>query len=146
MYTIKEVSELLGMTEHTIRYYTNLGLVPNLNRDKNNRRLFDVDSITWLAFINHLKSGGMTVKNIKEYIGLWWQGNSTLSKRYDILKKQQEITINQIKEAKQRLTFLQEKANHYQAILNHEIDPESTSTPEEIYSSIKKLLAKKISV
>lgn len=143
IYTIKEVSELLGMTEHTIRYYTDLGLVPKLKRDKNNHRLFDVDSITWLAFINHLKNGGMTVKNIKEYIDLWWQGNDTLSKRYDILKKQQEFTINQIEEAKQRLTFLQEKANHYQDILNHKITPESAPTPTDIYSSIKKLLTQK---
>lgn len=142
MYTIKEVSQLLGMTEHTIRYYTDLGLVPNLKRDKNNHRLFDVHSITWLAFINHLKGGGMTVTNIKEYIELWWQGNDTLAKRYEILQKQQEITKNQIKEAKERLTFLQEKANRYQALMNHEVDAEVTPSPTDIYSSIKKLLTK----
>ncbi|HEY8805734.1 MAG TPA: MerR family transcriptional regulator [Clostridium sp.] len=143
MYTLKEVTELLGMTKHTIRYYTDQGLVPELNRDKNNHRLFDVDSITWLAFIKHLKDCGMTVKDIKHYIDLWRQGNNTIKERYEILKKQQEITRKQIKEAMQRLVFLQEKADHYQAIINHEIDEELTPTPTEIYSSIKKLLADK---
>lgn len=39
MYTVKEVAKLLGLTEHTIRYYTDKGLVPTIQRDKNNIRL-----------------------------------------------------------------------------------------------------------
>ena len=42
MYTVKEISELLDMTEHTIRYYTDMGLVPSIKRDKNGNRLFEV--------------------------------------------------------------------------------------------------------
>lgn len=33
MYTVKEVSKQLGLTQHTIRYYTDKGLVPNVQRD-----------------------------------------------------------------------------------------------------------------
>nr|WP_319941496.1 MerR family transcriptional regulator [Metabacillus sediminilitoris] len=48
MYTVKEVAKLLELTDHTVRFYTDKGLVPNLKRDKNNNRLFDDDSIKWL--------------------------------------------------------------------------------------------------
>jgi hypothetical protein len=44
MYTVKEVAKLLNMTEHTVRYYTDMGLVPSLKRDKNGNRLFDEKS------------------------------------------------------------------------------------------------------
>lgn len=144
-YTIKEVSKLLELTEHTIRYYCDLGLVPSLTRDKNNRRIFDIHSITWLAFISHLKNSGMTLDKVKEYIDLWQQGNSTLPERLAILKNQQEITIHQINEAQERLSFLQEKATRYQSLIDHEIDPTSPPVPTTTYSSIKKLLAKNAS-
>lgn len=44
MYTIDEISKLLDMSKHTIRYYTDLNLVPSLQRDKNGNRIFDEDS------------------------------------------------------------------------------------------------------
>ncbi len=55
MYTVKEVAKLLDLTEHTVRYYTDKGLVPSLQRDKNNNRLFDQQSINWLRGAKHLK-------------------------------------------------------------------------------------------
>ena len=36
MYTVKEAAKQLGFTEHTIRFYTDKGLVPSVIRDKNN--------------------------------------------------------------------------------------------------------------
>lgn len=41
MYTVKEVAKCLNLTEHTIRYYTDKGLVPSIKRDKNNTRIFN---------------------------------------------------------------------------------------------------------
>jgi Predicted transcriptional regulators len=51
MYTVKEIAKLLDMTEHTVRYYTDMGLVPSLKRDKNGNRLFDEESKNWLIGI-----------------------------------------------------------------------------------------------
>ena len=49
MYTVKEVSRLLGLSEHTTRFYSDKGLVPSLRRDKNNNRIFDAVSYTHLT-------------------------------------------------------------------------------------------------
>ena len=43
-YTVKQISEIMGMSEHTIRYYTDLNLLP-VKRDSANRRIFDEESI-----------------------------------------------------------------------------------------------------
>ena len=61
MYTVKEAAKQLGFTEHTIRFYTDKGLVPGVIRDKNNCRLFTEESINWLIGIKHLKECGMTL-------------------------------------------------------------------------------------
>lgn len=40
MYTVKEIAKLLDMTEHTVRSYTDMGLVPSLKRDKNGNHVW----------------------------------------------------------------------------------------------------------
>ncbi len=118
MYTVKEVAKLLDLTEHTVRYYTDKGLVPSLQRDKNNNRLFDDESINWLIGVKHLKQSGMSVEDIKTYVDLCLEGNSTIQERYEIILKQKAIALNQLEEAKLRAKYMEEKANHYLDIIN----------------------------
>lgn len=121
MYTVKEVSELLDLTEHTIRYYTDKGLVPSVIRDKNNIRLFNEESINWLKGIKYLKGTGMSIESMKEYVDLCLKGESTIQERYQIILDQKEIAERQLKEAKERVEYLQNKAAHYLEIVNHTI-------------------------
>lgn len=118
MYTVREVSKLLGMTEHTVRYYTDKGLVPSIQRDKNNNRLFDEESINWLIGVKHLKQCGMSVEDIKSYVDLCLEGSSTTKERYEIIMKQKAIALAQFEEAKQRVTYMEEKGKHYLDIIN----------------------------
>lgn len=41
MYTVKEIAKLLNMSEHSVRYYCDTGLVPSLKRNKNGSRIFN---------------------------------------------------------------------------------------------------------
>jgi DNA-binding transcriptional MerR regulator len=84
---VKEVSKFLNLTEHTIRFYTDKGLVPSVQRDKNNNQLFDQESINWLIGVKYLKQCGMSVEGIKSYVDLCLEGNSTLQERYEIILK-----------------------------------------------------------
>ncbi|MCM3006330.1 MerR family transcriptional regulator [Priestia koreensis] len=118
MYTVKEVAKLLDLTEHTIRYYTDQGLVPSLQRDKNNVRLFDEESISWLKGAKYLKESGMTIEAIKNYIDLCLEGPSTITQRHEILLEQKENVLQQLKEAQERATFMIDKVKHYEDILN----------------------------
>ena len=109
MYTVKEAAKQLGFTEHTIRFYTDKGLVPGVIRDKNNCRLFTEESINWLIGIKHLKECGMTLDAIKTYIELCLQGDSTIETRYHIILEQKEIAKHQLEEAQQRLETVYEQ-------------------------------------
>jgi DNA-binding transcriptional MerR regulator len=115
---VKEVANLLELTEHTVRFYTDKGLVPSVQRDKNNNRLFDEESINWLTGVKYLKQCGMTVEDIKTYVDLCLKGDSTIQERYEIILKQKEIAQTQLEEAKQRAKYMEEKANHYLDIIN----------------------------
>lgn len=118
MYTVKEVAALLDMTDHTVRYYTDQGLVPNLKRDDHNNRLFDEASVNWLLCVKHLRHCGMPIDDIKTYIVLCQNGNATAKERYEIMRKQRAVALAQLEEAKQRVAYIEEKVTHYLNIMN----------------------------
>ncbi|MEK3736331.1 MerR family transcriptional regulator [Paenibacillus sp. FSL H7-0941] len=126
MYTVKEVAKLLGLTEHTIRYYTDKGLVPTIQRDKNNIRLFDDDSINWLTGVKYLKQCGMSVEDIKSYVDLCLIGDSTIHDRYQIIMEYKAAAAAQLEEAKLKVKYMEDKANHYLDIINQVI-PDDTN-------------------
>ena len=126
MYSIGEVSEIVGITKHTIRYYTDLGLVPNLKRDKNNIRVFDEDSLNWLIGVTRLKNCGMSIKDIKKYNELCLLGDSTIEQRYEIILKQKEMADINLKKTKEVSEYLSNKINHYSKIVDRTI-PDNTN-------------------
>lgn len=126
MYTVKEAAKLLDLTEHTVRYYTDKGLVPSIQRDKNNNRLFDEESINWLTGVKYLKQCGMTVEDIKTYVDLCLEGYSTIQERFEIILKQKEIAQTQLEDAKRTVKYMEEKVSHYLDIINQVI-PDDTN-------------------
>lgn len=129
MYTVKETAEKLNMSEHTIRYYTDCDLIPTLERGENNQRLFNEKSINWLIGIQHLKACGMTIKDIKNYVSLSLQGDSTIEDRFEIYRNLQEVAKVQLEEAQKRVEFLDYKVNLYEDIMADKVsDPTNPST------------------
>lgn len=115
-YTVKQISEIMGMSEHTIRYYTDLHLLP-VKRDATNRRIFDEESINWLMGIKCLKGCGMTIEDIKKYGDLCLIGDETLIERRDIMKKQLEIAKQNLEDAKAILEYVKKKVAHYDDVI-----------------------------
>lgn len=121
MYTVKEAAKLLNLTEHTIRYYTDRKLVPHLKRDKNNNRLFDDEALNWLLCAKFFRHCGMSIEDIKRYIDLCLEGESTIKERYNIMIKQRDIAQAQLEEAKKRAKYIEEKTNDYYNFINGKI-------------------------
>lgn len=69
IYTLKQFAEMFQVTEHTIRYYTDIHLLP-CQRDSGNRRIFNEESINWMQGISCLKGCGASIEDIKEYCEL----------------------------------------------------------------------------
>lgn len=118
MYTVKEVAKMLDLTEHTVRYHTDKGLVPSVQRDINNNRLFDDESLNWLTAAKFLKQCGMSIKDIKRFVDLRLEGISTIQERYEIILKQKAVALAQVEEAKRSVKYLEDKAKHYLDVIN----------------------------
>lgn len=112
-YSVKEVADKTGLSEHTIRYYTNLGLIPNLSRNNNHYRMFDQEALDTLLAIKCLRGTGMSLKDIKRYMDLVQMGDSTVPTRYNIILKQKESVKNKLKEINKQLDFVNYKLSLY---------------------------------
>lgn len=121
MHTVKEAALITGLTIHTVRFYTDKGLVPSVQRNKDNIRLFDEESINWLYGAKCLKKTGMPIKVIKMYVDLCLEGDSTVSQRCALMMEYREASLVQLEEAKRLVAHLEQKAAQYQDILEHRI-------------------------
>ncbi|GBF75556.1 MerR family transcriptional regulator [Paenibacillus sp. 598K] len=119
MHTVKEAAQLTGLTEHAIRFYTDKGLVPSVQRNPNNIRLFDEESINWLHGVRCLKQSGMPIETIKTYVDLCLKGESTLQERCSLMREHQEAALSKLEEAKRHVAHLEQKVALYEAILDN---------------------------
>ncbi|MDE5777720.1 MAG: MerR family transcriptional regulator [Lachnospiraceae bacterium] len=136
MYTVKEVAELLGVSVHTVRYYDDKGLIPGTKRNSANQRLFDDDEVEWLFVSLTLKNTGLSLKEVKRYIELYQQGNSTLLERYKIMTAQKEKTLAELEALKLWFRNVQTEQNIKMYEIKDEIIPENricTLEQAEVY-------------
>lgn len=117
-YTIKEFAEKFNVTEHTLRYYTDIGLLP-CKRIGRNRRVFDDESANWMQGIMCLKGCGTSIEDIKEYcrLCLLEESEENLRARYAIILKQREEAYRRLEEAKATVRYMDDKVAHYETIL-----------------------------
>lgn len=124
IYTLKQFAEMFNTTEHTIRYYTDINLLP-CQRDKSNRRIFNEESVNWMQGITCLKGCGASIEDIKEYCDLCRlpESRETLYARYQIILRQREQAYKRIEEA--TAAYMDEKVQHYEQILSGLIPDDS---------------------
>ena len=117
-YTIKQMAELFDVREHTLRFYTDQGLLP-CQRDGGNRRVFNEESVSWMQGIQCLKGCGASIEDIREYcrLCLLEESEENLRARYAIILKQRTAARKRLEEAEATVKYMDEKVAHYEAIL-----------------------------
>ena len=117
-YTVKQLADKMEISEHTLRYYTDMGLLP-CGRDKNNRRVFDQESVNWVEGIKCLRSCGMSIEAIKEYSDLCMEKETEerLRARETIFLQQQKVAHQRLAQAQATADYIDKKVEHYRAVL-----------------------------
>ena len=96
VYTVGEMAKRMGVAASTLRYYDKEGLLPFVERSPGGIRLFRETDVEWLNVIGCLKSAGMSISDIREYIRLAMQGDGTIDQRLALFKRQREALIRQM--------------------------------------------------
>lgn len=119
--TIKETSQLTGVTADTLRYYERIGLIPPVPRNDNGIRNYDEISLGWINFIKCMRAAGLPVEALIEYVTLYKGGSATDEARRQILIEQRDILEQKVKALQDTLEKLNFKIDNYDKLMRHEI-------------------------
>lgn len=89
--TIAEVSRMFEISADTLRYYERIGLLPAASRTCGSIRDYGVKDLGWIAFIKCMRSAGLPIEALIEYVELFQQGDASTQARLDILKEQRTL-------------------------------------------------------
>jgi len=119
---MKDVCDKTNLSYETLRYYCNLGLVPNVKRDKNNYRLFDDRDVAWINGLQCLRKCGLSIKELQDYMELAKKGKSTILQRKAMLDSKLSDLLDIKSEIDQSISYIKDKNLYYDKVLLGEIE------------------------
>ena len=112
--TIKEVSEQYDISKDTLRYYEKVGMIPPVNRNASGVRNYTEEDLKWVSLAKCMRSAGLPVEALAEYVRLFRQGDETIPARLNLLLEQKEVLNSQLKQIETTLQRLDVKIAWYE--------------------------------
>lgn len=112
--TIKEVSQTYHISQDTLRYYERVGMIPSVTRTSGGIRDYQEDDLQWVELALCMRSAGLPVEAMIEYVKLYQEGDSTIPARLQLLIDQREALIEQQKQIEATLNRLNYKIARYE--------------------------------
>jgi DNA-binding transcriptional MerR regulator len=129
-YAIGELSRLVNLSQRTIRYYEEIGLLHSVRRIENGKRVFTDGDVRRLKFINRLKVLGLSLAEMVELEKIYRKQRNNreiLPKLLEILDERAE----QIDDRISQLVALKKEIREYQQRLREKVLRETPDTPEQ---------------
>lgn len=112
--TIKEVSEKFGIRQDTLRYYERVGMIPPVTRTAGGIRNYQESDLGWVELALCMRSAGLPVEAMIEYVRLTQEGDSTIPARLQLLEEQRESLLEQREKIDTTLKRLNYKISRYE--------------------------------
>lgn len=114
LYTVGEMANIMGVAASTLRYYDKEGLLPSLGRSKGNMRMFSDVDYEALQVIECLKKSGLSISDIKAFMDMVREGDSSLAERLELFRKRRKVLEEKMKDIKQTLDMINYKCWYYE--------------------------------
>lgn len=116
-FTVIQMAKMIGISEHTVRYYENLELFPFVSRDENNVRLFSLTDAFFGRAIACFREVGMPIKECRKFIELTLKGDVTAKERQELIKKHEKNLKKQLIQLQKNLQEIEYKRMFFDTIV-----------------------------
>lgn len=111
--TIGDAAKRLGISATTLRYYDREGLLPHMTRSEGGIRMFGEDDFEWVNFIECLKKSGLTIKEIKQFVDWYLEGDGTIDRRRELFHARKRVLEEELANLQRALDFVSYKCWFY---------------------------------
>lgn len=115
--TIKEVSEKFNISQDTLRYYERVKMIPEVTRTSGGIRDYQEEDLGWVQLAICMRSAGLPIEVMIEYVNLFQQGDHTIPARLELLKNQMDVLKSQKKHIEETMERLSYKISIYEKAL-----------------------------
>jgi len=123
--SISEVARLTGLSIHTLRYYDECGLLPQVRRTAGGHRQFDETDLDWIDILKCLRATEMPLADIQRFTELVQQGMHTAADRRQLLEEHRAAVVQRQQEIERALARIDEKINTYRQVEQTQVQHES---------------------
>ncbi len=111
---IGELAEQVGVNPKTVRYYEDIGVLPEPERTPSGYRVYDEADVDRLVFVKTAQRLGMTLDEVKEILALRDRGEQPCSYVRDVLRRERahiDQRITELQALRSELATLEELTN-----------------------------------
>ncbi|KAA9157090.1 MerR family transcriptional regulator [Amycolatopsis acidicola] len=115
-FTIQEASRRSGLSEPTLRYYEQIGLIGPVPRDPSSgHRRYDAAAMSTIESLACLRSAGMRVDGLRRYLQLLTRGREAAAEQRELFTEHADRLSAQLELMQLRLEYLRLKAELWDA-------------------------------
>lgn len=130
---IGELARRAGVSAQTIRYYENIGILPEAGRQPNGYRIYDASAVKRLGFVRDAQTSGLTLTEIQMVLDMKDSGESPCGHVISLLEQHMielDLQLGELERTRRRIEEMTARAR--------EMDPAQCTDPDRCQTISRK--------
>lgn len=115
-YNIREIGQIFDVPSSTLRYYEELGILPEVKRDEHKQRVYTDEHIDRLQAITCFKRTGLPMSKIHDFFEYAENLRDNIDKVVDMMENHEKNIVDQMEKMQQDLDHIRQKVRFYNGI------------------------------
>jgi MerR family transcriptional regulator, aldehyde-responsive regulator len=116
-FTLQEVVQRSGLSEHTLRYYERIGLLDRVKRDsKSGHRRYTAEEVQNIETLACLRTTGLSIDAMRTYFALLNDGQAAADQQLALFEAQKKALEHEIAQKQEHLRYLEHKVAFWKAV------------------------------
>lgn len=115
-YNIREIGQIFDVPSSTLRYYEELGILPEVKRDEHKQRVYTDEHIDRLQAITCFKRTGLPMSKIHDFFEYAENLRDNIDKVVDMMENHEKYIVDQMEKMQQDQDHIRQKVRFYNGI------------------------------
>ena len=115
-YNIREIGQIFDVPSSMLRYYEELGILPEVKRDEHKQRVYTDEHIDRLQAITCFKRTGLPMSKIHDFFEYAENLRDNIDKVVDMMENHEKYIVDQMEKMQQDLDHIRQKVRFYNGI------------------------------